>query len=289
MKITRKIRLLLIHILSKYPIIKANRKQAAALYRIAFGKKCDFKNPKTFNEHITVRKDKIELENYAQYTDKYEVREYILQKSDAHLNKLYGVWDSADEIDFSKLPSRFVLKCTHGSGYNIIVRDKDKINKKEIIDKLNKWLSINYYHVGRELNYKNITPRIICEEFLEEIDNQCPEFKVFCFYGIPKFIQVNFWRTGVRYSNLYSDKWEYLPVKYGYDNDSSYELSADKAEVLRIAMELSKPFDFVRVDLYSIRGEIYFSELTFGPGSGLVPFEPSKYDVEFGKFFIEDK
>lgn len=284
----RKIRLFIIKVFCKYPIIKNNRIQAGFLYWVAFGKRCDFKNPRTFNEFITVQKNDPKLEAYSQFTDKYEVRKYVEENSEAHLNRIYGVWTNSAAIDYSQLPESFVLKCTHGSGYNVLVKDKSKLDIKLTNKKINEWLAINYYTVGRELNYKKITPRIICEEFLEELDNQCPELKVFCFNGIPKFIQVNFWRSGVRYSNLYTNKWEYIPVRYGYDNDTSYNFTADKAKVLKIAMQLSAPFDFVRVDLYFIRGEVYFSELTFGPGSGLVPFEPPIFDIEFGKYFIED-
>ena len=96
---------------------------------------------------------------------------------------------------------------------------------------------------------------------------------------------MNFWKEGKRYSNIYDPMGSLLPVKYGYDNDPEYIPVGNMANVLSVASNLSREFDFVRVDLYVIKGKIYFSELTFGPGSGIVKFQPESYDYEFGRLF----
>ena len=281
----RYLSLMLIKLLTKYKIVRNNELQAKLLYYIAFGRKCNYDNPQTFNEFITVRKNNPKLLDYSMYTDKIAVRDYVKKNSDLELNELYGVWEKPEDIDFNSLPTQFVLKCNHGSGYNIVVKDKSQINECKVRQILGKWLKTNYYDIGRELNYKNIQPRILCEAYLSDIEKQCPEYKAFCFNGKVGFVQVNFWKEGKRYSNIYDPMGSLLPVKYGYDNDPEYIPVGNMANVLSVASNLSREFDFVRVDLYVIKGKIYFSELTFGPGSGIVKFQPESYDYEFGRLF----
>ena len=259
------------------------------LFRIMFGRKADFKNPKSFNEFVCARKLRDDAYDLWPYTDKYEAREYVRKTvSEKYLNECYGVYDSFEDIDFDKLPDKFALRGTHGSGYNIVVTDKSKFDRKKASKKFGKWLKRNYYHRCRERNYFKIKPRICCDKFLEcETYDGLPELKVFCFGGKAKFISYNLCKNGKTYTNTYDENWNYIDLKKGYEHFEDKSVPENHDEIISVAEQLAKPFEFVRVDLYNVDGRILFSELTFFTGGGLVPFDPPEYDEKFAIYFKE--
>lgn len=257
------------------------------IFMIVFAKKPDLVRPRTFNEWVCFRKTRSEEIEKWRFTDKYEVRDFVRESiGDKYLIKCLGIYNSFDSIDFNELPSAFVMKCTHGSSYNMIVRDKQQLRTNKCRKQFQKWLSRNYYFEGREKNYIKIIPRIMIEDFLNP-KGFLDEYKLFCFFGSVKFVQHNRCIKGARCSNIYDNQWKYIDVKYGYPNFRELGLPEDKKILIRLAEELAKPFDFVRVDLYVADGKVYFSELTFNPGGGFVPFNPKRYDELFGRFFQE--
>lgn len=259
------------------------------IFYITFGRKADFDDPKTFNEFICARKVRRDEYDLWKYTDKYEVRKYVAKAvGEKYLNKVYGIYNSFEEINFNNLPNRFALKCTHGSGMNVIVTDKSKLNREKAAKKFKKWLKSNFYYLGREKNYYKIPPRIMCDKYLESKSHEgLPEMKVFCFGGQAKFISYNLCINGETYTNLYDREWNYLDIKRGYKHFADRTVPKNAAEVIEIAEKLAVPFDFVRVDLYNVDNQVIFSELTFHSGGGFVPFSPAKYDKEYAKYFKE--
>ena len=259
------------------------------LFRVMFGRKPDFSHPRSFNEYICARKLREDAYDLWPYTDKYEAREYVRRTvGEKYLNQCYGVYTSYEDIDFAALPKQFVLRGTHGSGYNVVVLDKDKLDHKKTAQKFRKWLKKNYYHVCRERNYARITPRIECDRFLETQDHQgLPEIKVFCFKGKARFIGYNLCIDGKTYTNLFDAEWNYLDIQKGYGHFDDKSVPENHEEIIHVAEKLAEPFDFVRVDLYNVDGNIYFSELTFFSGGGFVPFNPPEYDGIFGRYFSE--
>ena len=76
--------------------------------------------------------------------DKYRVREFLKQQSlENILVDLLGVWEKAEDIDFDKLPDKFVLKCNHGCAMNILVHDKLKLDRQKTVKQLNEWLKVD--------------------------------------------------------------------------------------------------------------------------------------------------
>jgi len=283
-KIRMLLKLIAVKFYQKFPHLISDEKYSKLLYRIVFGRKIDLNNPKTFNEHIIVSKLDDKKYTYAKYTDKYEVRAYVKNKvGDYILNDVYGIYNSFDEIDFDSLPNSFALKATHASGFNIIVTDKKTFDKAQAKKKFDRWLKTNFYYKDREKNYKNISPRILCDKYIEFSQNLV-EYKLYCFYGRVKLICQNITINDRRFTNVYDEYFNPIPVKWGYEN-LQYSLTELKAELIGISEKLAGEFDFVRVDLYENDGKIIFSELTFHSGGGLVPFKPAKYDIEFGRFF----
>lgn len=222
--------------------------------------------------------------------DKYIVREYIKEKGfEDLLIPLLGVWDDASEIDFNKLPDRFVLKCNHGCRMNILVQDKSIINKASVVHQLNKWKSIDYGKESGELHYSKIKPLIICEDFLPVKDeSEIVDFKIHCFNGTPKFIGLCFDRDPVTRASkgtIYSPEWEKMSLLKENNDDVTFPRPSNLNEMLEIAKALSKDFPYVRVDLYSIHDKVFFGELTFTPDGNLPEREYNEEaSVEIGKW-----
>ena len=288
-KIRIALKLLVYRLLSKKTRLIGDEAYNKLLFRLTFGRKADFDHPSTFNEYVCARKVRRDEEPLSVYTDKYAVRDYVRDTvGEAYLNEAYGAYGSFDEIDFDALPERFAMKCTHGSGMNIIVRDKAALNQRAAKKKMTRWLKQNFYYLAREKNYRPIVPRIMCDAYLEARDGGgLPEMKVFCFGGKAKLISFNLFQGDKPYTNYYDADWNRLDLRVGYENFPQDVLPDNRDEVLRVAERLAAPFDFVRVDLYNIDGRILFSELTFHSGGGFTPFTPASYDREFAKYFEE--
>ena len=257
------------------------------LYYFAKMKKFgNFKNPKTFNEKINWRKLYDRNPIYAKLSDKYAVREYITEKiGEEYLVPLLGVWNDANEIDFDKLPDKFVLKCTHDCASVVICNDKQNFDIEKAKKKLNNCLKTNFYWQAREWQYKNIKPRIIAEQYLvDESGVDLKDYKIFCFGGKPEFILVDFNRFSTHKRNLYTINWDFcdFEIKYPCDKNIKIEKPSQLENMLKLAEILSKDNSYVRVDFYIADGKIYFGELTFSNGGGYSRFTPTQYDRKIG-------
>lgn len=257
---------------------KSDRKYYEKAYKRFFGKELNLDSPKTFNEKIIRRILFDKKEIYSKLADKYLVREWVRKKiGEEYLIKLYEVYDSADQIDLKSLPREFVLKCNHDSGSVIVCDDKEKFDIKKTKKKLGIFLKRNFYYMTREWHYKNIKPRIICEEKLKNIT----DYKFHCFNGEPKYLEVVFNRFKNRRQNVYDMDWKLVPFQMGEDKNTSKEILKPNnfEEMKKIVRELSNEFDYCRVDLYNDNGKIKFGEITFTPAMGLdtIPYEFNKH------------
>lgn len=254
-------------------------------YLRGYRKILNLKDPKTYGEKINWIKLNGNLERYSNLVDKYAVREYINYKiGDVYLPKLYCVHKDVEELDFETLPKSFALKCNHGCKYNIICKDKSTLDIKKTKDKLQKWLNEDYFKEAKEIQYKGIDRKIICEEYLEDNNNQLIDYKYFCFKGEPKFMQVVSDR-GVNISADFFDlDWNLLNLKNKFKNSSNKVKKPINLEKMNeLARVLSSDFEFVRVDFYNIDGRIIFGELTFTPSAGVSRFIPKEKDYEIAK------
>lgn len=283
---SRKLRLKILSLLNWIP----DKLMIRIQYRIKTGRKLNLKNPKRFTEKLQGYKLYYRDPLMTKCSDKYLVRNYVKEKGLSHiLNELYGVYDKIDEIDFDNLPEKFVIKTTNGSGTNIICKDKNKLNKEEVIKSLSEWIKRDLYIYGREWSYKNIKPKIIIEELLEEKNNEFTginDYKFLCFNGQPKYIILDVDRYNGHKRNIYDLEWNELSVLTDKPNiNKRNQKPKNLNEMIQIAQTLSKDFPFVRVDLYNINGKIYFGELTFYPWTGYVKFKPDEFDYILGKEF----
>ncbi len=251
---------------------------------LKLGKLPNIENPKGFNEKIQWIKlhDKNPLMTLC--ADKYEVRNVVESRVGPHiLNKLYGVFESADEIDFDSFPESFVLKATNGCGWNIIVKDKSSLDRQKAKKKMKKWMATNYYPRKREWAYKNITPRIVCEKYLENKKGSLIDYKILCFNGNPTLIQVDLDRYTGHTRAYYTTEWQRVDFLMKYPaHKGEVEEPESLKYMLEIARTLSSNFTFARVDMYDVNGNVVFGEITFYPASGWGWFSPEHWDAKLG-------
>lgn len=254
-------------------------------YFRGYKKILNFNNPKTFGEKIQWIKLYGNIEQYSNVVDKYKVRKIIEEKiGSEYLPNLYGVYKKTKDIDFDKLPHKFVLKCNHGCGYNIICDNKSDLDKDRTLQKLDKWLKEDFSKEAKENQYKNITPVIICEEYLGDDSESLIDYKYFCFDGVPKFIQVISGRGIDTRANFYDLEWNRINLRTKLKNlEKEFEIPVNLLQMNNLATILSQEYPFVRVDFYNINGRIVFGELTFTPGGGVSKFRPIEKDYEIAK------
>lgn len=256
------------------------------MFRLKQGYSLDLKNPETFSQKLQWIKlyDKNELMPLC--CDKYTVRGYVEDMGCGEiLNELYWHGTDPEQIPYDTLPDQFVIKVTHGSTFNIIVKDKNKLDRQEVSKKIRKWLKADYLACYGEWFYGQVPPRIIVEKYLEDKNGQeLRDYKVFCFNGKAKLIDVHSGRFDGHKRNLYDLNWNFLEDVYiKFDHGEVIPKPEVLEEMLQYAETLSKRFLHARVDFFIVNGKIYFGELTFTSGAGFSVIKPRSFDVEMGK------
>lgn len=247
----------------------------------------DLDRPRTFNEQILKLKVSHRDPRLKICAHKLHVRDFVAAKglSDI-LVPLLGVWETAGEVDFSRLPERFVIKAAHGSGMNILCRDKSRFDESKAKKRLAAWLRTNFYEIGREWAYDGIEPCVVAEEFLCDETGEPPrDYKFHCFLGEPRYVQVDYARFVRHTRALYDENWNKLPCRLEYRFEPSVqERPRHFDNMMATARALSADFPYVRVDLYETPDGVRFGELTFYPGKGVERFSPSEYDEVWGRW-----
>ena len=283
--------------LSQHKIINISDEKYISLhYYSCFGNYPNLSNPQTFNEKIQYIKLHKTSKKYCRMVDKITAKEFVNERlgTDENIIKTYGIYDKFADIDFSILPNKFVIKCNHDSGGLVVVKDKSKLDINKARRKISKALKRNWYSVSREAIYKEIKPKILIEEFLEETKAaELVDYKFFCFNGTPKFLSVSMGMSDHSTAQVTYFDMNFVkePFKRKDYPEIGFKLNKPKNydQMIEIAKKLSTGYDFVRVDLYNIEGKIYFGEMTFTPSAGFIPFDPIEYDLKIGQMLKLDK
>lgn len=258
------------------------------MYYVIFHEKLNLKNPKTFNEKLQWLKLYDRKPEYTQMVDKADVKDYVAGKiGKQYIIPTLGIWERFEDIDFEKLPGKFVLKTTHDSGGVVICKDKEKLDIEKAKEKLTASLKRNFYYTHREWPYKNVKPRIIAEEFIEIPNTKdIPDYKIFCFNGEPHYIQVIQDRTSNETIDFFDTNWNHQPFcglnREVHNSSSIIHKPSNLDEMLAVARHLAADTSFVRVDLYHTGEKIYFGELTFFPMGGIGEFKPNDWNERIG-------
>jgi hypothetical protein len=276
-------------------------------FRKAFGRDPDFTHPVLFGEKVIVRKLFDQRKIFRLMADKLWVRDFIIGKlGESFVPKLYAVYSRFEEIDFERLPEKFVIKPNHGTHWVQFVEDKKTLDKVAARRLVNGWMRTNYYVNSREIFYKDVKPRIMVEELLEEASGApVIDYKFFAFDGVTRLITVARRKTANsnREAAFFDRAYREIPIQVEFANSvykkeragnsgqtgetstSNILLPPNIDEMLKIADTLAQGFDFIRVDLYSPGGRILVGELTSLPAGGVRPFEPPAYEQQFGDYW----
>lgn len=198
------------------------------------------------------------------------------------------IYEKINDINISELPSKFILKCNHGSGMNIICHDKSKFDINNYKDLLNEWMNTNYGFKNAEFQYINVKRKIFAEVFLKD---NIEDYKVYCFHGEPKYIRVqkkNLNGDG-KINNYYDLNWKLTDIETGLPHfyrkpEVIFNKPKNLDLMLNYSRKLSEEFVFVRVDFYNINGRIYLGEMTFTPSNCLFKLKNKKQSIFMGNF-----
>ncbi|MCM1140432.1 MAG: glycosyl transferase [Muribaculum sp.] len=234
----------------------------------------NLRNPKTFNEKLCWLKLHHRDPLMSTMVDKADAKDYVANIiGDEYIIPTLGLWNDADDIDFSSLPSQFVIKGTHDSGRVIVCDDKSKLDETGAREEMRKSLNRDFYAITREWPYKNVSHRIIAEKFIQQADGGLTDYKFFCFNGYVDSVMVCLDRHIGKPKFYFFDKdWNFLRLnKRGLAAPEGFTLPKPDGieKMFEIASVLSKGQPFLRVDLYNVGGKIYFGELTFYPDGGV--------------------
>lgn len=263
------------------------------LYHKKTGETLNLKNPVKYTEKQQWLKLYDQSPQKTKLVDKYLVRQYISEICGKDvLIPIIAIdgkdcWTDAFEIDFEKLPNQFVLKCNHGSGYNIIVKDKLILTQKDIRkikQQLNVWLKENFAYIcGLELQYRDIKPLIYIERYMA-INDDLPDYKFMCFSGKVKYCWVDKGRYTHHRRTVYNLDYQPMPFQlHTYERLLMDERPDNFDKMIQIAEKLCGDWKYVRVDLYNVEGKIYFGEMTFSSGGGFEMAYPKEYNELIGE------
>ena len=262
------------------------------LYYKHFRRFINFDNPKTFNEKLQWLKLYDRNPIYTSMVDKYEAKHFVEKKiGKEYIIPTLGVWDDFEDIDFTSLPKQFVLKWNHDSGSVVICKDKSHFDVEQARKKLEKGKKYSGFWYGREWPYKNVKPRIIAEEYMEDDSTkELRDYKFFCFNGEVKLLFIASERqkedTETKF-DFFDMDFRHLDIKNGHPNAKSIpEKQLHFEDMKLLAQKLSCGIPVLRVDFYEVNGRIYFGELTFSHWSGFVPFEPENWDEILGDWIV---
>lgn len=257
------------------------------MYRICMGRELDLENPRTYTEKLQWLKLYDHRPEYTTMVDKYAVKQYVAEKIGAeYVVPLLGVWERAEDIDFEVLPQRFVLKTTHDSGSYVVCKDKSQLDIPAARKRMAKFLKRKYYNTNREWPYKNVTPRIIAESYMEDSRyGELRDYKFFTFDGVPKVLYIAQGRGRGEPTVADFFDMEFNHLDFTIDHDMA-PVPPEKPECFeemkRLAAVLSEGIPQLRVDFYEVDGKVFFGEMTFFHCSGMDAFHPAQWDQKFG-------
>lgn len=258
------------------------------MYRGETGRKLKLENPKRYTEKLQWMKLYDHNPRYSTIVDKAAAKEWAARIiGEEHIIPTLGLWDDPDEIDFSRLPDKFVLKCTHDSKSVQICRDRRSFDIPLAKASLKKALQRAFHYEGRQWPYKNVPPRILAEAYMEnEATGDLRDYKFFTFNGEPKVMYIATGRgTGETYGDFFDMDFQHLDLRIDHRTAPVCPEKPVLFEQMKEAAKLlAKGTPQVRVDFYEVNGQFYFGEMTFFHCSGFVNFQPDEWDAKFGSW-----
>ncbi|QDV21776.1 hypothetical protein Q31a_00550 [Aureliella helgolandensis] len=259
-------------------------------FRRKIGKSGNFTEPQTFPEKVQFRKLYGNHSTYARLADKYAVREYVAERvGERYLVPLLGVYDQLTPEHFRDLPDRFIIKANHGSKWHQVVWDKSQLDIASTVQYFNQLMHRTYGLRSHEYHYRLIRPRIVIEELLDDEHDSPVDYSFYSYHG-PSGFDFLITLTAPRHETYahFDRHWNFQDGDFTSEQHAKYVKPANYQDMFRVAEELSRGFDFLRVDLYNLNGRIYFGEATCTPTSGYTPAEvPSRGKLRGDKWHLD--
>lgn len=261
------------------------------IFKYNTGRNLNLKNPKTFNEKIQWLKLYDVTLLKSRLTDKILVRDWIKNKiGEYYLKPVLWIGKSFDDIPFEILPEKFYIKANHGCKWHYKIKNKESFLSNEILKnyvkmRLNGWLEQSFFpYAGFELQYKNISPKILVEPVLINSENESLlEYEIYCFNGKPKISQ-QIRYTQPRSCCVRDEKLNIIDLLFSSEyRRTDYPVTANLKTAIKLSKKLAKEFKLVRVDWLEHDGRLYFNEMTFTPFSGFYKFEKDIWNKKLGK------
>lgn len=226
-------------------------------------------HPETFNEKVVARKLYGAPKNAALLADKLQVREFVKERvGEEILTSIYQVTEDPKDINWADLPNQFVMKSNHSNGQVKIVKDKQKLDIKRAEKICRQWLNSVYGRESNEYWYQEITPKVYFEQLLETGSTPLMDYKFFIFNGCCKLIQVDQERFNNHQRLIYDQNWNLLSLRLNHKQGKHISKPKNLQKMISYAESLASNHDFMRVDLYHTKRNIFFGELTLSPGAG---------------------
>ena len=269
-----------------------NIKKDLTRFKKDLGYDCNLNNPRSHNEHVMHKKYTDRNPLLKVTADKIKVREYVefqLPGNNLFDHRIYEGYDlnyiRTNYIDY--IP--YAIKINNASARNFFWFKL--LSEKEIRDmylKFSKWMHMSYGADLGEWCYEGIKPGIVVEKLIYTTLH--PIYRFLCWNGQCHYIHVHGYdfingQAKAKYCTTYDIFWNKQNAKYNIYPNPAMEAPKNIREMIGIAEKLAEPFDFVRVDLYSKEGKIYFSELTHYPVSGRSIFTPRDFDFKLGELW----
>ena len=262
-------------------------------YYLTFGALRLFLRPRTFTERLFARMMWSRDPRLKITSEKVDVRDYVAARvGSEYLIPLLQVWDRPEQIDLAVLPERFALKASHGSGFNLLVGDKTKVDVEALRETMRRWLDVDWYGYHREWGYKGIPRRIVAETLILDRGELPADYKFYVFNGRARMVMVNgrsavaaVARKSGRHPtrDYFDEQWRPLKVERGKPRAAATPPCPDRlAEMIDVAQRIARGFAFCRVDLYNVEGRVYFGEITQYPSAGQQMFRPLDFDAALG-------
>ena len=259
--------------LNEWIAFNTQRQVIRLKFRRGLGYEGDFENPRTYQEKVQFRKLYGNHAFYARVADKYRVREYVASRvGEKHLIPLLGVYDRLNKALFDELPEQFIIKANHGCKWHQIVYDKSTLDIDKTVRRFNKLCKRRFGWRSGERHYSFIQPKIVIEKLLRGPHGGAPwDYSFFCYNG-PRGFDYNFAIVTPDGKGAIFDKdWSVLENDIPQQELAPHLMPANFDVMVQVARDLSADFDFVRVDLYTVEGQVYFGELTCTPHQGFGP------------------
>ena len=224
---------------------------------------------------------------YDIYVDKYKVKKFVSNViKTAEVYAYFAKDKEIETFDYNSLPDSFVIKATHSCHQDIFVTDKRKFNKNEAISKMKLWIKKKYLKY-REMQYAQLTPGIVIEEYLGD---NISVYSFDMFHGKLELLKIEFDHFIEMKVNYYDRDWNLLDLQRGPPNDRNPDNPLTKKpknldKLVDLAYKLTEKIGnppYVRIDLYNINNVPYFSEYTFTPVYGSTQFKPYEAELYFG-------